>query len=212
MTDPLPDAPTHDAGSQDAGLSLLELVIVMALFALVAVLGLQSLTGTLRLRELLATTERQTADTTVALALLRADLGAAAPLLFHDPDGQTASAVDPGTEGTVLSLSLAGQAVLPGVESGGFTRAIWRNDPARGLLTRQLWPVLFPAGDNAAGPEVVMAEGITGLAIRTYSADRGWVRGRDPSIIGATSSLPEGIEVTVTSDRFGPVVLVQAYR
>ena len=66
----------------DTGLSLIELVVAMALFAMVAIMGLQSLTGTMRISERLTQIDSDTAELGNAVALLRNDLTSVVPMLF----------------------------------------------------------------------------------------------------------------------------------
>ena len=57
--------------SRDRGLTLIELVVAMAVFALVAVMGLQSLSGSLRMRDGLTARAEDSAALAQAIAVLR---------------------------------------------------------------------------------------------------------------------------------------------
>ena len=215
---------------QDPGLSLLELVVAMALFALVAVMGLQSLGGTMRMSERLGEIDTSTAEIGNALALLRSDIGAVVPMLFYPPGAAPRSAIDL-RGGPLLALSLAGQ---PGLSpaNGDRHRAEWRLDAADGTLYRRFWPTLIPADAAQASPEMAVLSGVRGLELRTYWAGLGWVAGAAPPVGdivlssdapgdddsgGAPpptyfSTLPLALEVTLSTEHHGELRLVQSLR
>ncbi|RDD64029.1 prepilin-type N-terminal cleavage/methylation domain-containing protein [Thalassococcus profundi] len=216
----------------DGGLTLIELVVAMAIFALIAVMGLQALTGAMRMRDRLADIDTDTAELGLALGLLRADLGAVAPLLFYPPDGPPLSALRLDPAGRVLGLSLAGQPSLPARPGPGLQRAEWRLDAGTGTLSRRVWPVLHPAEAGQAAPEVVLMTGLRGWSLRTYWEGIGWVAGstgNTPAIapeIGPadddeaterqpesySSILPEAVELTLQTAELGEIVLVESLK
>ncbi len=202
---------TGAAHRRDAGITLLELVIVMALFALVAVMGLQALSGAMRADERLRKVDDATARMTRALTLLRNDLKSADSRVFWPPGAEEAARpfIDLTASDGVLEFTIAGQPVLPDVQSAGFSRVIWRHDRENNRLTRQVWPVLRPAGDQALAPEVEMLQGIVGLSVRSYAGkDDGWVGefGTDKQPFEA--SLPEAVELNLVSELYGPLRIV----
>lgn len=213
----------------DQGLTLLELVAAMALFALVAVMGLQALSGTLRSRERLDAIADETAGLNDALALLRGDMTAVVPMFFYPPEAAPLSAVWQGGNGAVIALSLAGQPdIVPRVTDRH--RVEWRYDAAEGTLTRAHWPTLLPARADQITDPVQVLEGVSGLSLRTYWAGAGWVEGHfapagvalaaappEDQDIGAAavppaayfSGLPLALEITVETQKWGPLPLVQ---
>ena len=200
--------------SDTRGLTLLELVAAMAIFALVAVMGLQALSGSMRAQERLQGVDARTATLARALMHLRQDLGAAAPFDFVPPGEDTSlwPFVDQSGDDGRLSFSMAGQPVLPGVQAGGQGRVIWRFDAARGQLTRQVWPVLYPASDDAAGPEVVMLDGITDMQVQAHGGpDLGWLAGFGTRDDVSYERLPQAVEVHLRSDTWGPLRVVVSY-
>ncbi len=198
---------------QDTGLTLFELIVVMAVFALVATMSLQALTGTLRTRDRLATVEAETASLTRALALLRADLHAAVPMEFNAPGGRLQSSFDVSRSGDQLALSRSGRVAMPGERSAGLARVIWRFDPARGELLRQSWPSLIPADDLGRSPDVVIADQITGFQVRTLTGQGNWITGPDPALGSGTSSgLPRAVDVIITTAGFGDINTIVGYR
>ena len=127
----------------DTGLSLIELVVAMALFAMVAIMGLQSLTGTMRISERLTQIDSDTAELGNAVALLRNDLTSVVPMLFYPPQGAPHRAVDLSQNGTHLGLSLAGQKTFAPAHTDRH-RAEWSVDVTQGTLIRRFWPALLP--------------------------------------------------------------------
>ncbi len=218
-------------GRRDHGITLIELVVAMALFALVAVMGLQALTGTLHLRDRLVETDSGNAALSLTLTLMRHDLGAMLPLLFYPPGAAPRSSLEVSQDGQVLAFSTSGQADLPPLDGGGFHRIQWRFDPARQMLLRQAWPVLYPRDSASAGPEVEYLTGVTGFALRSHWPQIGWVAGADSGLApsaepagggdsdrGAvlpesySSALPEAVEVTIDTARFGRITLIETLK
>lgn len=215
-----------------AGLTLIELIAAMAIFALVAVMGLQALTGALRMRDRLDGMAQQAGELGLGLGLLRNDLSAMMPLLFHPPSGGTRSGLDLSGDGTVLSFSIGGQADVPPVDSLGLHRVEWRFDAGQQALLRRAWPVLNPANARAAGPEVPYLTGVRALRVRSYWPQKGWLPGvasgeprsaptagpedGDGPLVAVINSysdtLPEAVEVMLELDGFGPIRLVETLR
>lgn len=218
----------------DTGLTLIELVAAMAIFALIAVMGLQSLTATLRTRDRLADMSHANAALSLPLALLRGDLTATVPMLFYPPGGATPqSAVRlAGADGAarILSFSIAGQPVLDAAGAprvAAFHRVEWRL--ADGILHRRVWPVLDPAAE-ARSPEVAVMEGVSRMAVRSYWPQIGWHDGvgvptgtvPDPIALDAdlsggaaevfSDTLPLAIEVTLHTEALGPISLLETLK
>lgn len=215
---------------KDAGLSLIELVVAMAVFALIAIMGLQSLTGMLRNRERLTEISESTQDVSQSVALLRNDLSALVPMLFFPPDRQAPqSALRLSSGNTRLSLSIGGQpSITPEGALGAIHRSEWRFDAAQGTLSRVIWPTLIPAQQSARAAEVVMLQDIDGLTARSYWTGAGWVDGltqpngsqnvlSDADQSGAdaivyASTLPLAVEITLLTRDFGDIPIVQSLR
>ena len=168
------------------GLTLIELVVAMSIFALVAVMGMQSLTGSLRLRDRLAESAEQTAGLSETTSLMRNDLSAAISLLFYAAEADRPSpSLDASGEGQGFALSLGGQPVLPGpgetASSASRQRVEWRVEADTNRLIRQVWPTLYPAETEQVWPAVAVMEGVQGLELRTYWTGYGWVAGVRPA-------------------------------
>ncbi|WP_415918929.1 type II secretion system protein GspJ [Tateyamaria sp. SN6-1] len=179
----------------DRGLTLIELVLAMALFALVAVMGLQSLSGTLRVRDTL--TERMDAAAALAqpVARLRNDLSALVPVVFFGPDDASPqSALWQSGDGARLALSLGGQVGIGrtgGVRPGDMHRVIWHLDAATGTLTRQRWDSLTPDSAAQRGPEVTVMTDVRALEVRSYWPRQGWQAGVVATQLTAASAIDD---------------------
>ena len=209
--------------SRDRGLTMIELVAAMAVFALVAIMGLQALTGSLRMRDALSARADGSLALEQALALLRQDMGAALPMLFFPPGGappQSALRADPDG----FALSRGG---LPGATLG---RVDWQVQD--GTLTRRVWPTLTPANPGQRSPAAAVLAGVTGLQWRSHWPGAGWVAGLRPPTgtirtLDASSTdsdstsaapetysdaLPEGIALTLVTRDFGQITLVESLK
>jgi general secretion pathway protein J len=216
----------------DSGLTLIELVVAMAIFALVAVMGLQALTGAMRMRDRLTEIDTETAELGLVLSLLRADLSAAVPLLFYPPKGPPVSALLLSDGGRTMGLSLAGQPDLNPAPGPGLQRAEWQYDAALGTLSRRAWPALYPAASVQPSPQVVLLRGLRGWSLRSHWPELGWVAGLSSGVLqsgppgaGAdsdagtqampdsySSTLPEAIELTLETESFGRIVLLESLK
>lgn len=217
-------------------MTLIELVAALALFALVAVMGLQALTANLRMRDRLTVLEQQAGELSLGLALLRNDLSALLPVLFHPTSGGRRSAIHLSNDGLTLSFSVSGQPGLTpavGADPGlGLHRVEWRLDVPRQQLMRRVWPVLSPASDLSVSPEVAYLSGVTGLSLRSLWPQLGWLPGVSssaprvaPELGGGdgdgvlvrladsySDTLPEALELTLQIKELGSVVLLEAVR
>ncbi|CUH89342.1 PilD-dependent protein PddD [Phaeobacter sp. CECT 5382] len=245
-------SPTDRSGkrSSERGLSLIELVVAMAIFALVAVLGTQALTGMIRMRDDLAARSDQAATLAEATSLLRADLAALVPMLFYPPDRappRSALRFARGTGRASLKLSVAGQPDfhkdVPRLTAGQTTRQTgpiglstqrveWQLQA--GVLSRGFWPTLTPARSASRSPSVPILTGVQDLRLRSYWPQIGWVDGAstlqasaadtattttaadsDSAAFAAevySSSLPLAVELTLISDEFGKISLVESLK
>ena len=173
-------------GTKDKGLSLIELVVAMAIFALIAVMGLQALSAMVRQQDRLVVLEEENAQISRTTTQLRHDLRAAVPVLFPTDQGTQSAVVSSGTS---LSMTVAGQPVL----EGGFEmqRVEWAFDPVRNTLSRRVWLGLDP---ERGTPWVVYLEGVIAVEISLTRARSG---GGDGDFGGVSDSLPTAIEIEV---------------
>lgn len=172
---------------RDAGVTLLELVAVLAVYGIVAVLSLQLLSGAMLSRERTAAARAETAEAAAVLAVMRRDLEQLAPVASGS---EPVFRLDPGR---------ARFATAGGPGAFAAPRAIaWRHDADTRRLVRE--------GDGVAQ---VMLEGVGALAFRVSDGPGGWRDG--PGWRGAgPADLPRGIEARIETDALGPLRLVVA--
>ncbi|MYM55953.1 type II secretion system protein GspJ [Thalassovita mangrovi] len=220
-------------GRHIRGITLIELVVAMAIFALVAVMGAQALTGMIRMRDDLSDRSDGNAELAQAASLIRADLSAALPMLFYPPDnGAPQSAMR--QRGDVFALTVGGQPVMrpgPGgdLPATARQRVEYRLDRDTRTLLRRSWAALTPARTEALSPEMPVMTGVTALRLRSYWDQIGWVDGvappravlrdsqqaSDNDQSGAapevySSALPLAIELTLDTESHGAIPLLEA--
>ena len=214
----------------EAGLTLLELVVAMAIFALVAVMGMQALSGALRLRDDLAGRAARVSDLSYGLALLRYDLNTMVPMLFYPPDRappQSALVFAPG--GQRLAVSVGARPRFPPEPGAAMGRVEYRLEGEGGRLLRRSWPGLTPASAAGVSPDVTVLEGVSALRLRSYWPQLGWVAGAGPAAglqpvgraqagdadrTGAapevySSTLPLALELTLVTRSHGEITLLE---
>lgn len=209
----------------DRGLSLIELVVAMALFALVAVMGMQTLSGTIRSRDVLTARDDRDQSLGVTLALLRSDLDHVAPLLFFPPASPPQSALYQGASEGQIGLTIA----APAGADAPFQRVEWRLDREAGVLSRRYWPVTTPARDSQRTPARDLLDGVQALRLRSYWTGYGWIEGTGADLFvnapppsaadGDTAfalvantysdTLPAAIEITLVIDGLGDIRLIE---
>ncbi|WP_136439668.1 type II secretion system protein GspJ [Pacificoceanicola onchidii] len=210
-------------GGGDKGLSLIELVVAMAIFALVAIMGAQTLTGMLRMRNGITARSDDAAALAEATSLLRADMAAAIPMLFFAPDVSYAESAILFESGE-LGLSVGGQrGMLTGDNDIPLSRVSWRIED--GTLIRRTWPTLTPAATVRPTPDQPVMQGVDALRLRSYLPDVGWVEGlrvpsntQDQAVDGDegaliassySSGLPLGLEITLITRDYGAIPIVE---
>ncbi|MFT5796429.1 MAG: general secretion pathway protein J [Candidatus Azotimanducaceae bacterium] len=218
------------AVQNDRGLTLLELVIAMSVFALVAIMGLQSLTGMLRTRDSLMRLDTETAALSKGLALLRNDLGAIMPLAFYPTGGGfPRPAIESNPSVVDLAMTLGGQTNPLSAKANGEThRSEWKLNSETGELSRGIWLTIIPANIEARAPDVVVLSGVSALSVRSYWIGQGWVQGlQNPLLVGTevpdgdgggvapevySDILPTAVEVTLKMRDHGDIPLIQSLR
>jgi general secretion pathway protein J len=196
------------APRRDAGLTLIELAVALAIFALVAVMGMTALTAMTRQQASLSARAAGAEALDRTLSLLRADLRAGVPLLFDLPaGGGSSSALAARRDG--FAITLAGQPVMAGDPAGTILRARWTLDRRSATLTRQV--LRTDAATAPTAPEVTLLSDVRDLRLRSYRRDSGWSDGPGHADGGLSSELPDGVEVTLEMDG-GPIHIRESFR
>lgn len=229
-----PGTQKKHADKRDRGISLIELVVAMALFALVAVMGTQALTGMMRMRDGLQGRAEQAAALDRSLSLLRADLKALVPMLFYPPERQPPQSAL-RFRADRLALSVGGQPALTDPPDGapqplGIKRVEWRLQGD--VLQRRSWPVLTPALASSRSPAQEVMTGVRALRLRSYWPGLGWVTGAssagpaagsagavaldgDNSVAALevySSTLPLAVELTLETYGLGEITLIETLK
>ena len=191
----------------DSGFSLLELVVVVAIFALVAIMSVQALKGTLRAQQRLEARSELNIGLTLALSRLRLDLESAAALMFTDEGGVGQPALLLDQDAGRMALSVAGMARFDNEPGAGLGRIEWRLESESGRIMRRYWPTLIPARAGGAGPETAVMQDVLGLEFWTYDPEFGWVTGWLPPENPGT--LPLAIKVVIQTGALGRLELVE---
>ncbi len=195
-----------------SGVTLLELTVVLAIFALISVMALQALRGAIRSEARLEAHAGETADLARVLTRLRHDLQAAVPLAFTDPQGgdRAALVVSPGGAG--FALSLGGQASLGGAsEAPGLRRVEWLFDRAEGRLARRVWLTLSPARTARPGPAIVQMDGIDSVAVTVFGPGGTWQATWPPNTDVGPTTLPRALRVRIESRRHGRLDVIERF-
>ena len=202
---------------RDRGITLIELVVAMSLFAVVAVMGIQAITGQLFLRDRLFNSDAKTAELALGLTMLRADMAAVVPLGFTTPGGETRSVVSAQTVGNVveISMTLAGQPAQDDPRPVGFHRVVWRWDPGTGELRRSYWPTLAPDARAAPRGDVILLRDVQTLNMQLFVQGQGWQSlYPPPEGFNLAASLmlqaPDALSLTLDSASHGRLTVLEA--
>ncbi len=185
------------------GFSLLELVVVLAIFALVALIGAQVLQVTARSSERLTEISEESGELATALALLRADMAAGVPRPFAPAQGGSAAPLVVSAQG--FALSIGGLARLE-AHVTGFGRVEWRLDRQAATLNRAVFTSLTPGAPRTS--DVVVLRDVEDIAVEIYRDQAGW----GTSLGSDSGRLPRGMRVAITHSRAGELMVTEAMR
>ncbi len=172
------------------GFTLIELLAAMAILAVVSVMAVQALGGALIQRDILARRDDHAAELIRALALLRHDLEAVAPL----PEAEGV-AFGVRIDGERITLRRSGIAIRGDVTPGnalaeGFGNVHWAL--SGGVLTR----AVAPDGGAEGAPVPILTGARAMRLVALGEMDE--------------SHLPPGFELTFETESYGPLRLVVA--
>ncbi len=186
-------------GSSEAGFTLVELMISLAIFGMLAAAGVGLLSFSVRAQSASAERLGEVAALERVRAILTADLAQATPRITRDADGNR-------------TVAFVGGSGMPGEVALGFVRRGWSNaeDLPRASLQKVEYRLVgdrlerraYPMLDGAAiGPPAVIIAGVRSLKLR-YRVSGDWFDRWDTTRPGA---LPRAVEAVIEVPRFGQV-------
>jgi general secretion pathway protein J len=191
----------------NAGLTLIELLVAVAIFGLLAVMAYGSLSRLLDQRERLETEQRFWRELSMVFLRLDDDFAHARERPVRDVSGFALPAfrgqpTDPRpTAESSVEFTRGGELDYGGGRRSDLRRIEWRLRD--GAIERLTWPVL----DRAPTSEPVVAAllgGVEEFELRFLSANSGVQQRWPPQTTGAaTDVLPRAVEVTITIDGRG---------
>jgi general secretion pathway protein J len=190
-----------------AGLTLIELLVAVAIFSILAALAYGGLVNVLDTRRSVEIESQRLATLQRAFLRIGRDLEQAAPRAIRDAYGDQQPALHNRVDSyegmqTVIELSVAGRRALPGETGGSLQRISYviRDD----TLLRLSWPVLHRAQDTVAH-ESTLLEGVEELKLRYLTQEGEWLtewpREAEPTTTGP--ALPRAVELTMELEHWG---------
>ncbi len=183
--------------ARDAGVSLLELTAVLAIFSVVAIMAVQLIAAGLQNREHLAAGTDAAADIAALDAVLRRDIGGVVPLAGPDQPR-----FGPGDMAFVSAVAGADR-------DGGLPRLIrvnWRYDAARGEVWRTAAPLDAPRPEQTA----LLLDGVTGWAARVLTGAGAWVDAQDWRATGP-GDRPRALDIRLATRDLADLRLLVAF-
>jgi len=188
--------------TRNSGLTLLELLIALAVFAVLAVMAYGGLKAVLDADQATKEQAEALARLQWSITLITGDLDQVAARPIRDAYGDNAPALD-GRRNGYLEWSRAGWVNPAGQLRSDLQRVAYGVE--NGRLVRIVWYVLDRAQDSEPQREVLM-EDVKGIAFRMLDRDRAW-REIWPASMNTTdlAALPRAVEIVLTTERWGEV-------
>lgn len=196
------------SSTRQAGLTLVELLVAVAIFSLLAALAYGGLVNVLESSRSVDVESQQLASLQRAFLRIGRDLEQAAPRRIRDGFGDQQPALHNRVDSyegvqTVIELSVAGRRTLPGETRSSLQRISYVLH--NGSLLRLSWPVLDRAQDTVAH-ESTLLEGVEELKLRYLTQDGEWLSEwpREAQVATAAAPvLPRAIELTMQLAHWG---------
>lgn len=191
-------APLNPRGSRDAGFTLVEALVALAVFSLLAAGMTLTITQAVRAQTATAAAQEQLRSLQTLRALLSADLAQVVPRLGRAVQG----AGEPALVGTPAGLSFTRVQAEPGEEGQGPTASLTRVTYGMrdGALVRSTRTALDPGPAATTQERVLLAEA-EGVSFSYFDGQR-WV---DSWLVPASRAVPRAVAMTVTTPRYGTV-------
>ena len=196
--------------SRDRGFTLLELIIVIAVFAVFAAMAYGGLNYVLKARKTIEVQLGRNAEWQKAFQRMRNDLEFAVPRAARDGYGQVQPAFRFEEFGARIELTRSGWRNPLLAPRASLERIVYRYDAEKRELLRETWRVLDRAREDQPLQLVVLG-GIDEARWRFMDANREW-RDRCQAASGSTGSaanltlMPKAIELKLETKDFGEIV------
>lgn len=192
------------------GFTLLELIVVLAVFGVFSAMAYGGLNYVLTTRKVIEAKLDRTAEWQKAFQRLRNDLELAAPRAARDGFGQPQAAFVFEEFGARIEFTRSGWRNPLSLPRASLERVVYRYDDRSRELLRETWRVLDRAADNEP-QKLVVLEKIDDVRWRFMKAGNEWVDRWPPSSTSsaggnANTLLPRAMELTLESKDFGTVV------
>ncbi|MCK4744296.1 MAG: type II secretion system minor pseudopilin GspJ [Sulfuriflexus sp.] len=202
------------------GLTLIELLVALAIFAILASLAYGGLNSVLNTREAVKEESTRLASVQRSFVRLARDFGQTSPRAIRDIHGDVQAAMHTGTDTyryekhndlsgedfqedakVLIEFTVAGKRVLPGQQGSSLQRIAYAVGDKE--LLRLSWAVLDRAQDSKPYVTVMLSD-IDKLAFRYLAGDGEW-RDDWPGIDASLQELPVAVEVSFEVEKWGTV-------
>lgn len=189
---------------QEAGFTLVEVMVALGIFAIVGVMSTGLLVSTLDARSRQDEAARQLAQLQQVRAVWREDVAHMIIRPHRTADGgyDGAALTGPqagfGRTGALASFTRRGRANPSGAaDRSGLIRVEWRVED--GVLVREVWTVVDPA-PGSQPHRMVLAESLNDVQIR-FRYGRNWLEALPQPGRGESAPMPSALELAYTDAR-----------
>jgi general secretion pathway protein J len=194
---------------RQAGLSLIELVAALAIFAIVAVMTQQGVAMLIRVSEVTDRNRAALTEVQRTVTRMARDLESTARRPILTEDGQVAPPLLIADEGRLLEFTRGGLDNPAALPRSNFQRIAYRWTPGaagRGALERLVWPQVDRYGAPADAETEVLLDDVADFTARAWTADTGWTP------LWRENGLPQGVDVSFDVLGFGRIRRVVSLR
>ena len=200
------------------GLTLIELLVALAIFAILASLAYGGLNSVLNTREAVKEESTRLANVQRSFVRLARDLGQTSPRAIRDIHGDTQAAMHTGSDTyryirhniltgedvqedarVLIEFTVAGKQVLPGQKGSSLQRIAYAVGDKE--LLRLSWAVLDRAQDSEPYVAVLLSD-IDKLAFRYLAGDGEWRDDWTSSDV-TLQALPLAVEISFEVEKWG---------